>query len=422
MKILMINNFFSSFGGAENVMCKEADLLEDKGNEVYFFSTDKKPFFIKNYEYGEYFAKYKDYNNLNASEVLGNIIDILYNFGAQKRLNSLLSRIKPDIVHCHNISHHLSVSVIDSCHKNHIPIVMTLHDARLFCPAGTMMRNSVEYCHSQECLTGNYLPCVINKCKNSNLQQSFLVLAENIINKRMGIYEKIDKFIAPTNAMAKIAYKAGISDKKLSILNNFVDDNYLQENPNYENQGYFLYAGRISKEKGIDILLKAMKFIPEIKLKIAGAGKETEEYRNLAQEMELKNVEFLGFKNEKELKELYNGCTALILPSNWFENCPISILEAFAIGKPVIASKIGGIPELVENGQNGLLFLPSKEHELACCMQYLQFKPHIVEKLGKNARKKAEELYNSKIHVNRLLKIYNQTINDFELKLRGISV
>lgn len=193
--------------------------------------------------------------------------------------------------------------------------------------------------------------------------------------------------------------------------NNFVDDSKFDIKPVFENKGYFLYVGRLSKEKGCHYLLEAMsKLDDKVELHIVGYGNEEENLKEQAKKLNLKNVHFLGFRTGSELEEEFKNCIATILPCNWFESFGLTIVESFVYGKPAIASKVGGIPELVENNETGIVFEPGNVEELTLAINRLSTNPELAVQMGQKARIKAETLYRQDLYYSKLIEIYNSAI------------
>ena len=410
MKVLFVNNFFTSYGGAEIIMSKEAEMLKRNGHEVFFFATDKKPYLVEAYEYAKYFPKNIDYRAASRFEQLVNIFKIFTNSEAANNLDKMLSDVNPDLIHIHNVYYHLTASVLKAIYNRKIPVVMTLHDTRIFCPSGTISRRSESYCKDGLCLDENLLHYLINKCKSGNLSESVVRTAESLFNKAMGFYNNINAFITPSKALYDLAVESGIKKNKINHINNFLSDSFFANEAVYDDKGYFLYVGRLAKEKGVDHLLEAMAKLPDVKLKIAGTGSYEEELKNRAKNLRLTNVEFLGHKEENELVELYKGCIATILPSNCFEVFGLTLLESFTFGKPVIASRIGGIPEIVEDGICGITINPGDVSHLASSIRKLNDDKQLVYKLGFNGKQKAEKLYSEEHHYIKLIELYKSLI------------
>lgn len=406
MKILLISPYFSLIGGTEIVFYSTYNALRKAGHEVYIFSTDFKPYIEDNCEYA-YFTKYTG----GIKNFLKNPIRYFYNFEAQKNFKTILQEIKPDIVHIHSLEC-FTGSILELCKD--IPTVYTVHCASLFCPTSTLMINNKKYCEKQLCRKNNYLPCILNKCSRGKLEPSIrLALMYYIKNKNL---KYIDKFITPSEALknAVINSNIGICENNIKVINNFLTPQELKTIPKYTNKGYFLYVGRLSKEKGVKYLLQAIKELPkELILHIVGTGPEEENLKAFVVENQLSNIKFLGFKNREDITEQYQNCIATILPSNCFEIFGLTNIESAINGKPVIASNIGGIPEIVEHNRTGLLFEPANISQLKdCIFQYWNNKDLVIEH-GKNAYNKAIECYNEDVYLRKLTDLYEETISEY---------
>lgn len=406
MKVLLINNTFGNFGGgSEKVTYDTGKILREKGIEVFFFSSNKKPYYEENYEYSHFFPKdFKKFQMINP-------LKIFYNFEAEKNLSNFIKIIKPDIVHINCIQHNLTASVLSSCKKNKTPVVMTFHDSHFACPAATLTKGENGYCKNMECINGNIFSCIKNKCFNNNLLKSSIAGFEFLFRKTMNYYEIQDAFICPSNYLYNIAVKSGIKKDKLFVAANFVNREYFDIQPSYSSQNYFLYVGRLVKEKGLDYLLWAFKDLPEIKLKIVGDGNYKSNLENLSKDLNLSNVEFLGFKKGIELENEYKNATAVLLCSICSENSPLTLLESFAWGKPVIASNIGGIPEIAINDYNGFVVPPCNSTEITQAVHKLHDNKKLALSMGINARKTLEEKYNSEVYFNKLKNIYKSVLS-----------
>ena len=412
MKILFVNNFFSEYGGTEKLFLNQAELLEENNLQVFFFASSKEPLFIKDYKYKKYFPEFQDYRNAGIFKSIKNISGIFYNKQAKINLKEYLKEIKPDVVHIHNIYYNLTSSVIDACKEMNIPVVMSVNDPRIVCPGGTFMYKGKSYCKKEKCIKSHPLHCVFNKCKDKNLKSSIIATAENIFNKLTGKLDYVSYFICPSMALGNLLLRAGFESSKLKFIPNFLDDKFLDIRPEYNRGGYFLYVGRLSEEKGVNYLLKAMSLLPEeIKVHIVGDGQQRQELEDYANHLNLDNVIFKGFLEGKELEEEYKNCIATVLPCNWFEAFGLTIIESFACAKPVIASRIGAIPELVTDFETGFTFEPGNIKELADAVYKLYSDKELTAKMSVKARKTAEQLFNSKLHYESLKKVYDSVVN-----------
>lgn len=411
MKILLVNNNFSNTGGADVYTYAVGNMLRDKGHEVFFFASDKQPYFEPEYKYSDFFPENVDYKNLSKTELVKQAFNPYYNFDAEKKMSDFIDLIKPDVVHCNCIFFNLTPSILRACYKKNIPVVMTLHGPQLICPSVKMMYKSKEYCKDSFCASGNPLPCIMNKCLDNSLLKSTAITAEYLFRKVHGLYGKISAYICPSVAMSKLAAKSGIPDSKLAVINNFVDEAKFKFQPDFQSGKYFLFVGRLSNEKGCHYLLEAMKRLDKsVSLHIVGTGDDEANLIKQAQDLKLDNVKFLGFLQGAELENQYRHCISTILPCNWFENFPTTIIESFVYGKPVIASNVGGITEMLENGKNGLVFEPGNVEELAFAMDTLNKDKKMSANMGKNGRMKAESSYRAEFYYSKLMNIYNNVV------------
>lgn len=409
MRILILNSFFGPFGGAEIIAYDTYKLLQKNGNEVFFYATDRKPFFEQNYEYSKYFPK----DNFTTLGYLKNPIQYYKSNQNEKKLKQFLELIKPDIIHMHNILA-FSPSILKICKD--FPTVLTIHQADISCPASTLMFRNKKICTEQLCQGGNYFPCVINNCVRNNIEAS--IRRSFLIYLYVKNLKYIDKFITPSNALKNAVLKSnvGIKNYQIETISNFLNNKHIQEDPTYSNKSYFLYIGRLSKEKNVISLLKAMNTLPkEIKLHIVGKGPEEDNLKQFVKVNNLTNVSFLGFKKDNELKDEYKNCIATILPCNWFEIFGMTNIESFINGKPVIASNIGGIPEIVEHNITGLLFEPSNEEQLRNCILTYWNNPELVVEHGKNGYQKARTLYTEETYYKKIFNLYEEIIKQHEL-------
>lgn len=406
MRLLIVDSLFSDFGGGQKIAYDTYKILKNKGHEVFYWGMDKKPYFEEDYEYSKYFTPLycgtKDY--------IKNPIKYYHNYRARHDLEKFVNYIQPDLIHYHSFWG-LSSAIFNI--NKQIPKVLTIHDTRC-CPATTLMFKDQYLCKEQYCRNGNYLPCIINKCVNNSFEASVRRSLLLKINNRDFRY--IDKFITPSEALREkiLIANIGIKENKISTIHNFLNNEEGMIEPNYDNEKYFLFVGRVSKEKGISYLLEAMNDLSrEIKLKIVGVGPEENKLKQYVKDNKLDNVQFLGFKNRNEIKDIYSNCIATIVPSNWFEVFGVINIEAFINGKPVIASNVGGIPEIVENNINGQLFEPANVEQLKSCILNYWNNPNLVIEHGKNGYLKAKKEFNEDTYYTKLIKVYEEVLRGY---------
>jgi glycosyltransferase involved in cell wall biosynthesis len=309
-----------------------------------------------------------------------------------------------DIFQMHIYYGKLTSSILSVLKENNIPVVQTLHEYKLVCPVYTLERNG-EVC--EECMGGTVWPAIKNKCKDGSLVKSALRAAETKFSRLLGDRELVDMFISVSHFHRDKMIEGGIPSDKIVTLHNFVDTEKIV--PVYGGN-YGLYFGRIEELKGIKTLLDAIKICKQ-PLKIVGTGAALEQMKQYAVDNEILNVEFLGFKQGNELKELIEGANCVCVPSEWYENCPMTVLEAKAFGKPVIGTKIGGIPELIEHGKDGYLCDVKDSNALANYIE-LCSNPNDSIKLGKISRINVEEKFSKQAHYEGLMRIYSDVIEE----------
>ena len=402
MKVLMVNKFHYLKGGSEKYYFELAELLKENGHEVAFFSMkDEKN--IKT-DCKEYFVEPIDLNTGSKLKAL----DVIYSKANKKKMEEALDEFKPDIVHLNNFQRQLSASIIDPIKRRNIPIVFTAHDVQAICPAITMMDNDKNIC--EECMKGKYLNCIKKKCNKGSTLKSIVGALEGYYYRAKNIYtNKIDFIITPSEFYRGKMIEDGIPENKIKALHNFVElKDYDLET---SDEGYALYFGRLSKEKGILNLINAFTKLEEGKLYIAGEGPEKETIENIIKENKLEDrIKLLGFLNADQMKDTIRKCKFVIVPSIWYENCPYSVMETLAIGKPVIGANIGGIPELVKNEQSGLTYKYDDIDELANKMETLFNNKELVTEYGVNAKKQANELYGKDIYYKNIMSIYEKLV------------
>lgn len=408
-KILLINKYFFLKGGAERVFFQERDFLLRNGYSVLDFSMRNTNNALSSYS--KYFIPDVDFSSIRTFNIFKKILiamRTIHNRIAVKKLNGLLLKELPQIAHLHNIYHQITPSIIPLLKRHNVAVVMTLHDYKLISPNYLMLRNN-KVCN--KCKGKSFYNCAIYRCHKNSFFSSFVVTLEAYFHKWLKSYDNVDIFISPSKFLAELLNQYGDYANRIRILPNGIDTDI--HHPTYQDDGYILYFGRISQEKGIKCLSKAYKILNEtrlfnqrpIKLKIIGDGP-------LLNELKVKypNIEFLGYQTGNTLNSNIKKASFVVVPSQWYENCSMSVLEAMAYGKPVIGARIGGIPEQIEDYETGLLFEPGNANELAEKIRFLIMHENIRQKMGRLARKRAENFYSLKSHQNGLLEIYNSLI------------
>ncbi len=403
MKIVVANKYLYPRGGDCMYTLQLIDLLRRKSHAVVPFSMHHSENITTEYE--RYFVPHIDFREelravspQSAWRVLSRAI---VNREAVRRFRQLLEDVEPDIVHLQNIHHQLTPAIIDVPYQMDIPVVWTLHDYILHCPDHTFLRNG-KICDL--CSGGAYINAVIHRCKKGSLAASLVAGLESAVYAPHKLATKVAWFLCPSQFLASVLTKNGIPRNQVDHVPNFLPVSEITST----GQDYFLFVGRLSGEKGIDTLLDAFHRLGAGRLLIVGDGPERARLEALVTGKNIRGVEFLGRQSPDRVRELLAGCLASVVPSTCWENFPYTVLEAMAAQKPVIASRIGGIPEQVDHEQTGLLFKAGNSTELTGCLSRLYDNPAYAAQLGKTGRQKVREQYNEEIHYGHLINIYQQ--------------
>lgn len=353
MKILLIDVYYFNKGGAETVCFNTGRLLEEHGHEVVYFTLkwkDNRPS-----PYSKYFPESKETRRGPLKQVK-NMINYFYHFEAVKKIEQLILDERPDLAHIHLMWGQITPSVFPVLKKYHIPILFTVHDYRIVCPAYTFRDGNGRICEA--CQGRYFYKCFTHTCcKGSKVMSAVMAAEQYFRNAFFNPAKYIDGFIYVSNFARSIQekYMPSLKSKPNITLYNF-STSIVSEPKTMPTDKYFLFFGRLSYEKGVMTLLKAFKDLPQCRLKVVGTGPKEDGLKAFAQENGMKNVTFLGYKTGKELTDLVSNAYFVIVPSEWYENNPMTIIEAYSVGTPVIGARIGGIPEIVVDGQTGFQF------------------------------------------------------------------
>lgn len=379
MKVLLINKFLYPKGGAETYVFKLGEILEKYGHNVQYFGLENEKNIV-----GNNAAEYVSHIDFNTG-IRNNLtapFRIIYSFEARRKLSKVLYDFEPDVVHLNNIHFHLTPSIILEINKyrrktgRKVKIIYTAHDYQLICPSHGLFDAEIRAC--ERCLGGNYTNCVRTKCVKNSRLKSLIATIDAYVWKFSKAYSYIDKIICPSQFLkGKLDNQKRFSDKTVAI-HNFIEIEKISE---IKKGDYVLEFGHLSRDKGTNTLLEVAKRMPEAKFVFAGYGKAVEEIISVA------NAEYVGFKTGNELEELIKNAMCSVYPSEWYENCPFSVIESQVYLTPVIGSRMGGIPELIREGETGLLFEAGNADELEEKLRYLLETPDTLEKYTENCKK-----------------------------------
>lgn len=404
MRILQVHKYFWHRDGASNYAWDLSTELTKAGHTVIPFSMQHpqakpspySPFFVSQMELG-------DPTSVGLTNKIRYAGRFMYSHEAREKITKLLDQEPIDIVHLHNIYHHITPSILPVLAARKIPVVMTLHDYKLVSPNYSMYHHGGVH---EEDARGWYLTCVKNRCFKNSLAQSALVTAEMIWHHKIKKYyeQGVAKFIAPSQFMLDTCVRLGQPRAKFVHIPHPIDARAwsLQQS----DAGYVAYVGRLSEEKGLLTLIAAARQTPHIPYKLVGTGEQEAALRDAAKD--LPNVEFCGFKTGAELKQLIAQARLLVLPSVWYENYPISVLEAKAMGKIMLASRIGGLPELLPDD---LLCAPGEPRLLAeLISRWYQLPAAARHEVGLGLRRQVEHTNDVHKHVAAITQLYESLV------------
>lgn len=402
MRILVANKFWYRRGGLERVMFDEVEWLEAAGHEVAHFSTshpDNEPS-----PWSGYFVPYLEIgpeSALGAADKARAAVRMFSNGEAARRFARLVDEFRPDVVHVHGIHRQISPSVLAVARARGVPVVQTLHDYHHICPANVLLRPDGSVCDPRACGTLSYGAAVRYRCVQGSLAASALSAAETSFQRVRRIYERtIDRFIAPSRFLATLMADAGWR-VPTTVVPNAVRPGACAR---ADATAGFLYAGRLSPEKGVDVLLEAAR-AAGVAATIAGGGPIA---WSLAERFS--EARFTGHLTAEEVAALACDARAVVVPSVCFENAPMSVVEAMAVGVPVVASRLGGIPELLDDGVEGLLVPPGDVASLAAALGRLASDEALARSMGEAGRRRARRDFAPEVHLQRLLEVYDGVI------------
>jgi glycosyltransferase involved in cell wall biosynthesis len=404
MRILQANKFHYLKGGAERYFFELTKILTRNGDAVVPFAMRSEKNLPSHYD--RFFVSEVKTDRVRFDrEGLRTAKRMLWSFEAAKKFSGLLAAFPPEIIHVHNIYHQISPSILDVAQKRKIPVVMTVHDYHVISPnygmfdRGEIVEPSVKH---------PYWDTFHRRLIGGSFAKSALSAFEGWLHDVLDAYGWVSTFIAPSEFVRQKLLAYGIPESKIEVVPHFID--LEGRAPRFESEARVAFVGRLSEEKGVDVLLRAMKEVRHLTCAIIGDGPEKQKLHALAEELKLDNVEFLGALHNEELEREIARAKAIIIPSQSYETFGLTALEAYAWGKPVIASRIGALPEVVREGETGLLFDPKEPKELAAHLSWLQGNFARVDAMGRAGRHLAETEYNPGLHLGRIHRIYKEAL------------
>ena len=402
MRILHVNKFLYRRGGAEGYMLDLASRQSSSGHDVAFFSTRHPQNESSPYE--RHFPEYIELNPPPASwtDRARAAARILYSRSAEVGFARVLDLHRPDVVHLHNIYHHLSPSVLRPLRARRIPSVMTLHDFKLACPTHRFMANG-QVCEA--CVPRRFFMASLKRCHEGSFSMSTLNGIELAAHTVFRMYDPVDLFVCPSRFMMAKMAAAHVFPRRLRWVPNFVDASTID--PKRAPGGGVVYAGRLSEEKGVETLVRAAPHV-DAAIDIVGDGPDRAALERLAANVGATRVSFRGHVSRNEVLDAVRGAAVAVMPSRGYENAPMGILEAFACGVPVVGTAHGGIPELIEPGVTGDLVPPGDPAALATSVGRYVGDPAAAFAQGREARRVVGTEFSPDEHLARLERVYGE--------------
>ncbi len=406
MKILLVNTRHYPGGGDSHYTFNLAGLLRSHGHEVFFFAMQGENNLPD--PNSDLFVSYIDYRALNQRKNPLTAIQVLtrsvYSSEARRKFAQLVERVKPDIIHLQSIHAHITPSVIIEAKKRSIPVVWTLHDYKTICPnSACLIDKTGELCEA--CKGGRFWQAAVKRCKKDSVLASGVASLEAYVHYFLNIQSKVDAFLSPSLFLQKRLIANGFPAHKIQHTPLFLPPSMFEQSK--EDKGYFLFMSRLEKLKGVNILAEAAKIASNIEIVVVGRGDD-----NIVAQIPTlfpSNLRYLGFQTGQELSKLIRESRAILVPSQWYENQPFSILEAFAHGKPVIATQLGGMTELV--GEDRGLLIPLGDFSaLADAIKELAHNKLKAHQLGANAFEYVKAHHSPNSHYEKLEYIYTRLI------------
>lgn len=390
MKILAVHNFYRTFGGEDSVFTQDVALLRAAGTQVVEYARRSEELVNERLPWRK----------------AANAFGIVYNRRTVREVRAIVREHRPDVALVQNVFPLVSPSVYYVLDAERIPIVQLLYNYRWICPNASLYTRG-RICEA--CIHGAFRHAVRNVCCQGRISQTLLYTASISLNRKWGrVMERMDALITPDRFLKEKMIEAGLPADRIHPVHNPFDARAIS--PAWPHNGYVLFVGRLERHKGVYTLLKAMELLSDIPWRVVGAGPEEEEVRRQMEAFSPRNGTFLGYRMGEAMLEQMRGAAAVVVPTEWYDNAPLIVDQAFACGKPVIASRIDGIPEVVEHEATGLLFAPGDANGLAGCIRRLLSDEPERLRLAHNARRKAESEFTAERRLQGLRFVFDSAM------------
>lgn len=412
MKILLVNKFYYRRAGAEAYLLDLEALLAAAGHEVAVFASNHPETLPS--RWSGYFVDAPAFNSRGGVvHDARTVAHMLWSRSAAKAFRRLLKDFQPDIIHLHNIYHHLSPSLLPVARRAGVPVVQTIHDYKWVCPNYTLWTNH-EQC--ERCHVYRYWNAVRYRCVQGSRSASFAAALEMSIHRALRVYERdVARFITPSAFVRELLIRWGKDGDRITHLPNAVDLSHLPPSATAPGNGV-LFVGRMEEWKGVRVVLDAAAGAPDISFRLIGGGPLEMPLRQRAEALGLANVTFLGVQPRELVYQEMRRSRTVVVPSLGKDPFPTTALEAGALGKPVIGSRAGGIPEIVFDGETGLLVPPGDVSAMLDAIRRLEDDPALAVRYGAAAERHVRALVDPKKHVERILALYKEVVAESRKK------
>ncbi|MGH9282975.1 MAG: glycosyltransferase, partial [Acidimicrobiales bacterium] len=401
MRVLHVNKFLYRRGGAEAYLLDLAGAQAERGDAVALYGMrhpDNAPS-----PYSTWFPDRVEFTATGLAGRVGAVGRMMWSTAAQRGIEHVLRRHRPDVAHLHNIYHHLSPSILRPIAAAGVPIVLTMHDYKLVCPSYQLLDHGRP---CEACLGGSLLEPVRRRCKDGSLMASAAVALETASHRAIGAYDPVNVLVSPSAYLAGKMVAGGVDRDRIQICPLFTDAAPAGDEPS-EGIGSrrVAFVGRLEPEKGVGLLIQSVAELPDLSLWVAGDGSAAAQLQALGDRLAPSRVRFLGRLDRSGVRSLLASAQTVAVPSTWPENQPLSVLEAIAAGAPVVASDVGGIPEIIEHDRSGLLVPPGDQAALTAALGRIDGDRHLAAALSSSGRRRAGD-FSLATHLARLDEIY----------------
>lgn len=390
LKILLAHCFFQQFGGQDSVVMSERETLEAHGHEVI-----------------PYLRHNDEIKSFSVSKKFSFIPDTIYSRRTVREIRALVSATRPDLAYVHNVYPLISPAIYHCLHALRVPTIQCIHDFRPLCVNG-LFYTEQKCC--ELCKSGNYLHGFVKKCYKNSYLFSGLYSASLFANRNAGMLEKISAYLCLNQFYQDKLLEVGIPAEKIHVRPNSIDILESDSRDSVQSSPYAVFLGRLSPEKGLWTLIHAFEKIAPARLKIVGTGPMEAELAAYILEKQLKNIEMVGFRAGKEKSDLLRGAQFSIIPSEWYENFPVVALESYTAAKPIVASRMGGLPSIIAEGETGLLFAAGDSCQLADKAQFMFSNPIECARMGSRAIELARTKYSREASYVSLMEVFQKVI------------